>query len=170
MSSMFTACAVMGDSTSTEVGYVRLNTGARFRTTTSTCSSSMSNSSSMTITLTPHVPLLDQFHCVQQSGASITSMRPTRDSISNRQSTSPPSISKLSEAFKVMFSKVYFPSSTCKSAVGARPMKMDNEAALLLRLASAVTFSSGSTVNDMSAVPMSMSVGTDQSTSNRSSA
>ena len=170
MSSMSTAWTVTGDSTSTDSGYVRLYVGARFKTTTSTCISSTSSSSSTTRTFTLQLPLLDQFHCVQQSGASMTSMRPARDSISNRQSTSPPSRSKLSVAFKVTFSKVYFPSSTCKSAVGARPMKMDRDAALLLRLASAVTFSSGSTVNDKSAVPTAISTGTDQSTKSRASA
>ena len=50
-------------------------------------------------------------------------------------------------ALNVTFSKVYLPWSTTKSAVGARPIKMEREAALLLRLASAVTFWSGSTVN-----------------------
>ena len=95
MSSMSTASRVMGDSTSTEAGWVKLNDGARFNTTTSTTISSVSNSSSTTRTFTLHDPLFDQFHCVQQSGASMTSMRPARDSISNRQSTSPPSISKL---------------------------------------------------------------------------
>ena len=170
MSSMSTASTVMGLSTSTDSGCVRLNVGARLSTTTSTTNSSVSSSSSTTRTLTLHVPLFDQFHCVQQSGASMTSMRPARDSISNTQSTSPPSTSTLAEALSVTFSKVNFPSSTVKSAVGARPMKMEMEASLLLRLASAVTFSSGSTVKVIAAVPIIMSAGTDQSTRTRSSA
>ena len=121
------------------------------------------------MTFTLQAPLFDQFQRVKQSGASMMSMRPARDSISNRQSTSPPSISKLAVALSVMFSKVYFPSSTTSEAVGALPIKMDSDAALLLRLASAVMFSSGSTVNDICAVPMVMLLGTSQSTSRRSS-
>ena len=167
---MSTASMVMGVSTSTASGWVRLNAGARLSTTTSTTSSSVSSSSSTTNTLTLHVPLFDQFHWVQQLGASIISIKPARDSISNTQSTSPPSMSKLCVAFSVTFSNVYFPSSTVMAAVGARPMKMEMEASLLLRLASAVTFWSGSTVNVMAAVPTIMLAGTDQLTSTRSSA
>ena len=69
-----------------------------------------------------------------------------------------------------MFSNVYLPSSTTSDALGARPMKTEMDASLLLRLASAVTFWSGSTVNVSCAVPICMSAGTDQSTRMRSSA
>ena len=78
-------------------------------------------------------------------------------------------MSKLSVALSVTFSKVYLFWSTVREAVGARPMKMDRDATLLLRLASAVTFSSGSTVKVIEAKPIARSVGTDHATSMRSS-
>ena len=73
ISSMSTASTVIGDSTSTASGWVRLKVGARLRMTTSTTNSSVSSSSSTTSNFTDHVPLFDQFHCVQQSGASMRS-------------------------------------------------------------------------------------------------
>ena len=93
MSSMSTASRVMEDSI-TEAGCVKLNVGARFNTTTSTTISSVSNSSSTTRTFTLHDPLFDQFHCVSSQVLDDID-EACCDSISNRQSTSPPSISKL---------------------------------------------------------------------------
>ena len=75
---------------------LRLNVGALLRTTTSIRTSSVSNSSSMTRTLTDCSPL-DQFHWVQQPSFNHVD-EPRRDSTSKRQSTSPPSMSKLSVA------------------------------------------------------------------------
>ncbi len=170
MSAKSRTSSVRGDSTATVAGANNSKVGARLSTWTSIETSAVSNSSSMTRTFTLHPPLLDQFHWVTQSGASITSMRPALASISNRQSTSPPSSSKLAEASSVMFSKVDLPSSTERRATGSRPMKTVSEAWLLLRLTSSVTFSSGSTVNVSEARPTVMLAGTVQFTNTRSSA
>ena len=125
---------------------------------------SSSSSSSNTINLTSQSPSSLQFHCVTQFGASRTSINPGFDSSSNRQSTSPPSSSKLPDALRIIFSKVYFPSSKVKTPVGARPMKISILASLLVRFASSVTNSSGSTVNERVWVPMAASAGTVQLT------
>ena len=116
------------------------------------------------MTLTIHSPSSLQFHCVIQFGASRTSMIPGLDSSSNRQSTSPPSSSKLPDALRITFSKVYFPSSKVKTPVGARPMKTPILASLLVRFASSVTNSSGSTVNERVWSPMAVFSGTVQLT------
>ena len=129
----------------------------------------MSNSSSVTVSVTNHSPSSDQFQRVQQPGASMTSISPGRDSISNLQSTSPPSSSKLCVALRVIFSKVNLFSSTSRNAVGARPMKMLIWAPLLLRFASSVTSSSGSTVKERVWLPIAVSAGTVQLTVIRSS-
>ena len=77
----------------------------------------------------------------------MTSMRPGRDSISNRHSTSPPSRSKEVRASMKTSSKLYFPASMLIDALGARPMKISILAWLLLLFASPATNWSGSTVN-----------------------
>ena len=125
---------------------------------------SSSSSSSNMITLTIQSPSSLQFHCDTQSGASRTSINPGLDSSSNRQSTSPPSSSKLPDALRIIFSKVYFPSSKVKIPVGARPMKISILASLFVLFASSMTNSSGSTVNERVWLPMAASVGTVQLT------
>ena len=116
-------------STVTEVSTSMLGTsdklryGSRLRTVTLNIIMSVSSSSSVTMSLIAHSPSSVQFHWAQQSGASMTSIKPGRDSISNTQLTSPPSSSKLSVALSVMFSKVSLSSPTSTVAVGARPIK-----------------------------------------------
>ena len=94
-----------------------------------------------------HAPPSVQFQVMAQSGVVMTSIRPARDSISNRHSTSPPSGSYEELASIKTSSNEYFPDSILIVPLGDRPMKISTLAWLLLLFASPATNWSGSTVN-----------------------